>query len=164
MTRGIIVMDIDGVLTRDQFSRFGGIGPAGRVIWWGLRGIGVADRLMRDAVPDVLAREWIRHLRRLGYLVHLRTGRVESQRDITQEWLDKNCFEHDGLFMRLRGQELCQFKLAGVRRSAGCVIYIDDSHELCREAAKLGDDAPIVIESTDWRIVATVLRALTKET
>ena len=74
MKSGIVICDVDGVLTRDHFSRFGGIGLVGRVVWWGLRGIGVAECLMHEAVPDVLAREWIHHLRSVGYQVHLRTG------------------------------------------------------------------------------------------
>ena len=163
MTRGSIVFDIDGVLTRDQFSRFGGIGPFGKVAWWGLRAVGVADRMMRDAVPDTLAREWIHHLRLLGFTVDLRTGRLESAREITEQWLARHCFEYDSLTCRPRGADLCEYKMAGVRRSAGCVLYIDDNHQLCREAAKLGDDAPIIIECSDWQIVATVLTGLTKE-
>lgn len=163
MNRGIVICDVDGVLTRDQFSRFGGIGLVGRAVWWGLRGLGVAERLMRDAVPDVLAREWIRHLRELGFTIRLRTGRLESSRRITEGWLARNCFEYDRLDCRPPGMDLCEFKLAGARRSAGCVIYIDDNHQLCREAAKLGDDAPLVIECTDWRIVATVLAVLVQE-
>ena len=164
MTRGSVVLDIDGVLTRDQFSRFGGIGPFGQVVWWGLRATGVAERLMRDAVPDTLAREWVRQLRALGYTVDLRTGRLQGKPEqITRDWLSRNCMEYDSLSCRPPGVELCEFKLAGVRRSVGCLIYIDDNHELCREAAKLGADAPVVLECTDWRIVATVLAGLTKE-
>jgi len=163
MTPGSVVFDCDGVLTRDQFSRFGGIGPFGKAVWWGLRAVGVADRMMREAVPDTLAREWIHRLRALGFTVDLRTGRLESSRQITEKWLAQNCFEYSSLTCRPPGMDLCEFKMAGVRRSAGCLIYIDDNHELCREAAKLGDNAPVVIECTDWRIVATILKALTKE-
>ena len=162
MTRGIAVFDCDGVCSRDSVSRFGGIGPFGGAIWWGLRSVGVANHIMKNAVPDTLAREWMQHLRLLGFTIALRTGRLESAREITEEWLAKHCFEYDSLTCRPKGMDLLEFKLAGARRSAGCVLFIDDNHQLCREAAKLGVDAPIVIECRDWRIVATVLAGLTK--
>ena len=163
MTRGIICVDLDGVLTRDQFSRFGGLGPAGKAIWWGLRKAGVAERLMREAVPDTLAREWLWHLRTLGFRVAIVTARQERYRQITEAWLTRHCFEYDQLAMRQPGEDLLAFKVGMTRRSAGCVLMLDDTHEICREIAKLGDDAPVVLECRDWRIVATVLAALTRE-
>ena len=117
---------------------------------------------MRDAEPDVLAREWMRHLHDLGFTNIIRTGRLESSRKITLDWLARNCFEgYERVDFRGNNQELCAFKLAGVRRSAGCVIALEDNESLCREYAKLGDDAPVILQITDWRITATVLAELT---
>ena len=162
MTRGSIVFDVDGVLTQDRVSRYN-VGPVGAAADWALYQSGLDKRFMRDAVPDPLAREWIHHLRMLGFTADLRTGRREPRREITETWLGESCLEYDSLACLPRGMDLLEFKMAGVRRSAGCVLYIEDNHMLCREAAKLGDDAPVVIECTDWRIVATILKALTKE-
>jgi len=161
----IVVADIDGVATRDNASRFGGIGPVGEAVWWGLRAAGIADRMLREAEPDTLAREWFRRLRELGHPVHLRTGRVQGkQEQITREWLARHCFEYDRLDCRPPGVSLVEFKLAGVRRSTGCWLYLEDNESLCRAAAKLGDDAPVVLQITDWRITSTVLAALTRQT
>lgn len=163
MTRGTICVDIDGTLTRDQFSRFGGLGPVGKAVWWGLRKAGVAERLMREAVPDVLAREWLRLLHEMGYHILIVTARQERYRAITEAWLAHHCIVYDALDMRRPGEDIAAHKMAVARRSAGCVMFLDDTHEICREVAKLGDDAPVVIEATDWRIAATLLGALTKE-
>ena len=163
MTRGIICVDVDGTLTRDQFSRFGGLGPFGKAVWWGLRKAGIAERLMREAVPDVLAREWLRLLHDMGYRILIVTARQERYRAITEAWLVHHCFVYDALDMRRPGEDIAAHKIAVARRSAGCVMFCDDTHEICREVAKLGEDAPVVIEVTDWRIVATVLRELTRE-
>ena len=156
----IACVDIDGVLTRDPYSRYSAFGPVGGALWWGLQQTGIAERIMREAVPDVLAREWLRILHDLGLGIDLLTARLEQRGKVTTEWVDHHQFTYDTITMRKAGVSVVEHKLAVARRSKGCVLLIDDTHEICREVAKQGDDAPVVIECTDWRIVATVLPAV----
>ena len=156
----IACIDFDGVLSRDPYSRYGGLGPAGIALWWGLRKTGIAKRLMRNAVPDVLAREWLLILKKAGFRIIILTARLEQYRQITEEWLERHCFTYGRLIMRPAGVSIEDHKLAWAKRSNGCVLMIDDNHQVCREVANQGDDAPAVIECNDWRIVATVLPAV----
>ena len=125
--RPIVCVDIDGVLDRDQFSRYGGLGAFGKAVWWALRSTGVAERLMREAVPDVLAREWLGVLRSKGYRIVLLTARLEQYRKLTEEWLKRHCIPYGTLDMRRPDESIEAHKLAVARRSAGCVLLIDDT-------------------------------------
>jgi len=99
MTKKCVVVDVDGTLA--EFN------PK-KVESWVLGEIKQWDAFfdyMRDALPVTNIVKLVRSLAEKGEVIIICSGRPESHKQHTLDWLDKHCIPYDGIYLRSKGKD-----------------------------------------------------------
>jgi len=92
-----VIIDIDDTLSlagkRFQLAKK----PNGKIDW----DIAHNISLVKDDKPNLPMIDLAKRYKKEGFKIVILTGRPESIRDVTEEWLKKYGIEYDALYMRL---------------------------------------------------------------